>query len=660
MVLRLAFWVCAFVAGAMFPAALCAADETAKTAGFAGSDTCIGCHTEAGNAWRNSHHGWAWRLPTAENVLGDFNNRRLEHKGVTSVFTTDAGAYFVETLGPDGTLKKFKVVGTIGVAPLQQYIVETEPGRQQALDLVWDVVAKRWYHLYPDQTLPHTSGLHWTGPYKTWNARCAECHATDYKKNYAPLTRRYSSTQAEIGVGCEACHGPGTAHTAWAGDPGGFDPAIWGDVTPKGFTFAFDPANPKKEIAQCGGCHARRETIGASSPMPGTAFDDSYRLALLRDGLYHADGQISDEVYVHGSFLQSKMYQKGVTCTNCHTPHAATLKAEGNGVCTQCHSLAGNGVFPTLTKTEYDSPEHHFHTPGTDGAQCKNCHMIERTYMGIDGRRDHSFRVPRPDLSVSLGTPNSCSDCHTDKTAAWAAAALQEKFPDSRYRGAHPATAFAEARAGRGAEATAGLLLEIAVSSDKSAIVRATALDLLRGYTSPGIADRTAGLLRDPDALVRAAAISLQRSAVLATRLDRIGPMFSDPRASVRIQAARESLDIPVGDFPPALRQAKQAAMVEYWKSLAARSDFPETQFVIAGTALTVRNFRAAERAFSEAMRMDPQLTRGWVMIARIRSAQGDQAGALRAVRDGLAANPRDAMLSGLLRELGGNPNLPR
>lgn len=636
-------------------AALGQTEEPEKAPVYVTSQTCIDCHRAAGKDWATSHHAQAWNEPTERRVHGDFDSKTFEHRGIVNLFSEDGGQFFVTTQGPDGQPRKFKVVGTVGVVPLQQYLVETEPGRQQALDTAWDKQKERWYQLYPDQDLPPGDGLHWTGPYKNWNSRCAECHATGYEKNYAPQTRRYSSTQAEIGVGCEACHGPGSAHVAWAKDRGSFEASAWHGVKDHGFTIGFNRQSPETEIQLCAGCHSRREPFGDASPLPGTAFHDSYRLALLRDGLYHADGQIRDEVYVYGSFLQSRMYARGVGCTNCHSPHSGALKAQGNAVCTQCHNPSGNPDFPTLKQTEYDSQEHHFHEPGSDGAQCRNCHMIERVYMGIDARRDHSFRIPRPDLSVSLGTPNACTDCHADKSAAWASEAVAAQFPDSSSRGGHYATSFAAARQGSDDAAVVTSLIEIALSAEPAGIVRATALDLLQRYATPEIARQTTGLLQEPDALVRAAAIPLQRAAAPSLRVERLGALLEDERRSVRIEAARALLDILAGGGAPALGRSAGPAIEDYQRSLAAKADFPETQLAIAGMALVFRNYPMADRAFSEAVAMDPQRVEAWVMIARIRAALGDSQGAAQALAAGLAANPNDANLTQGLDELLGS-----
>ena len=616
------------------------------------SQTCATCHEDQSSAWRQSNHALAWQLPDAQTVLGDFNAASFEKDGVITHFSKDRGSFVVDIENRNGSKTRYEVVGTAGVEPLQQYLVETEPGRLQALDVAWDEVDRRWYHLYSEVDLPPTDGLHWTGPYKNWNARCAECHATAFEKNYDPQSRAYASRQSEIGVGCEACHGPGEAHVAWANDPSEFERTDWSGVDSRGLSHAFSPDNPEAEIQLCAGCHSRREPLGDASPQPGTAFHDAYKLALMREGLYHADGQILDEVYVYGSFLQSRMYGRGVRCSNCHEPHSGGLRAEGNGVCTQCHGPAGNPDFPSLTLKDYDTPEHHFHTPGSTGARCKTCHMIERVYMGIDGRRDHSFRIPRPDLSATLGTPNACTDCHGDQTAKWAEEAVASWFPDSTQREDHFATAFAAAWKGEGGPQTVSLLLEAAADRSLPGFVRASALETLGRYGSAEVAEQTKILLKDEDPLVRMAAIPLQWPAPAALRVQLLMPLLDDPMRAVRIEAVRGMLDLIAND--PGLQSlvSRAPAFSEYREALVAKSDFPETQMAMAGTALTFRKFAEAESAFAEAVRMDPQLIDAWIMIARLRAAQGDGQGAAHTLRDGLKFNPDSAPLAQLLKDL--------
>ncbi len=626
-------WVLVFIALA----------GAAKAQSYVGSDQCTACHVEEAEAWANSHHALAWTEVSAGRIVADFDGTRFEHDGMSVLFDHSGEVPTAQVTEKDGVMSEYDVHSVVGIEPLQQYLFETDPGRLQSFDVVWDTESKRWFHLYPDQDLPPDDGLHWTGPYKNWNARCAECHATGFEKNYDVQTRSYQSRQAEIGVGCEACHGPGSAHIDW----------VNGRVLPEGvgeagLAMSWGKGQTEAEIQQCAGCHSRREAHEQGNPLPGTPYHDAYNLALLRPGAYHPDGQVLDEVYVYGSFLQSKMYAQGVGCMNCHEPHSATLRAEGNGVCTQCHSTAGNPDFPTLARKDYGTPEHHHHPEDSAGAQCKTCHMIERVYMGVDGRRDHSFRVPRPDLGLGQ---DSCTDCHTDKDQPWAATQIEDWFPDSTHRGPHFGTVFAPAMAGQ-ADSPDGLLA-IATDPSQAGIVRATAAYLLQPFGSRQVADATAELLTDADPLVRANAVTLQRQASPRDQVQRLEPLLSDPLRNVRISAAKEVLTIP----PEALTQEQRVlagqATAEWQGAIANRLDFPETHMVLGGMALTFRNAPAAERAFREVVTLDPQRSEAWPMLVQLAQINRGPQAAREVVQEGLQRIPNDPNLQELSRQLG-------
>ncbi|QIE55158.1 hypothetical protein G5B40_06660 [Pikeienuella piscinae] len=613
-----------------------------KTPGYVGSDACTGCHTGAAEAWAGSHHALAWTEASPETVVADFDGTQFALDGMTAQFRTDGETYDVEVTETDGTTTDYPVHSVAGIEPLQQYLLETEPGRLQSFDVVWDTEREEWYHLYPDQDLPPDDALHWTGPYKTWNARCAECHATGYDKNYDATTQTYASTEVEIGVGCEACHGPGSEHVAWAeiADSGA-------DLGAYGFTVDFD--DTEAAIQQCAGCHSRREPYGDGNPIPGTPYHDAYNLSLLRPGLYHADGQILDEVYVYGSFLQSKMFEAGVGCTDCHEPHTAELVTEGNAVCTQCHSPAGREEFPAAAG-EYDTPAHHFHEEGSEAAQCVSCHMTDRAYMGVDWRRDHSFRIPRPDLAATTGAPDACTTCHEDREPDWGAERIAEWFPDPVHRGPHYGETLARGR--EDAVSAAGELADLAADESQPGIVRATALWLLEQANSPSTAERLAPLLQDHDPLVRAAAAGLQRTAPPMERLPRLAGLLDDPSRSVRIAAARQFLDAPIARLPDEIATDFAAAMNDWQGALASRLDFPETHLQSAGMALTLRNFPAATSAFRETVHLDPQRTDAWVMLVRIAAATEGVDAARAVLFEALEANPQDTTLRGIASEL--------
>jgi predicted CXXCH cytochrome family protein len=597
--------------------------EAAKEPGFVGSQICGTCHAAEAKAWLNSHHAWALRKPTPDSVLGDFNDAHFEHKGVTSRFFRRDGSYFVETDGPDGKLATFEIAYVVGAAPLQQYLVELDRGRLQALDIAWDVEGKRWFHLYPNDDVRAGNGLHWTGFYKSWQARCAVCHQTDFRKNYDPQQHAYHSTWSELAVGCEACHGPGEAHVAWAKKD---DHAWAADGTPSPHGLLMPKGRGKQAMTEdmCGPCHSRREDLGPDSSLPTELFADHFNLAALGNGLYFADGQQKQEVYVLGSFLQSKMHAKGVTCTNCHDPHSGGLIAEGNGICTQCHNEVGRAEFPTLKPKNYDSPEHHHHAMQTAGAACVSCHMPERTYMRVDGRRDHFFRVPDPMLSEKVGAPDACLSCHTDKRAAWAAAAIHVWDPGRSSSAASSAELFFTVRQAGLDPQTLAQLAALARNADASDIVRATAVREIGDQADPATRQSLAGLLSDNSDLVRTAAIRLWRSAPPEDRVARLQPLLSDQLRSVRVAAALELSGVAPEQLPPEQRMAFQSALDELRTSLFAKSDFPEGQMAIGGLAMTSRNWGAAGAAFAEATFMDPHLVQAWMARARIAEASGD------------------------------------
>ncbi|MBL3589652.1 MAG: hypothetical protein JMN24_07645 [gamma proteobacterium endosymbiont of Lamellibrachia anaximandri] len=635
--------ICSFCLFVWTVIALPEAVAEQETPGYTTSASCKACHEAAYAAWSDSHHSWAWRAPTGANVLGDFDNAEFEHQGERFRFETEESGYSVDITGPGNRSTRYPVHSTVGVTPLQQYLVEVEPGRTQALDVAWDTEKQRWYHLYPDADTSVGNGLHWSGSYKNWNSHCAECHATAYEKHYDPLKDEYHSTQTEIGVGCEACHGPGEAHIEWAATPDSFNPSRWRNVGKLGLLHTF----AEGQVNLCAPCHSRREPLGADSPPPGADFNDHYRLALLSDNLYFPDGQIRDEVYVYGSFLQSRMHARGVVCSNCHEPHGVKLKTQGNALCTQCHNPAGNPAFPTLIKRDYDHPDHYFHKPGSDGADCRNCHMPERNYMVVDGRRDHSFRIPRPSLSAKTASPDPCTQCHEDKTTAWADGEIGARFPQRKSREPHFAELFTST-----ATLDTKKLAELATDEEIPAIVRASAVRRLAAVSTDIADDALTALSKDQSALVQAESVALHRTMPTAQRAQHLAPLLNDPAQSVRIQAAKEFLGINPHQVPEDARIPLRRAMSELQRSLLAKADFPETQMVIGGVALTQRNLEAAYTAFSRAVEMDPQLIPAWRMLAKIQSVRSDQSAVAATLREAIRHNSDNVELELSLRRL--------
>ncbi len=630
-------------------------------AGFTGSEVCKDCHAEAYEQWRGSHHDLAMQLPTAETVLGDFDNRTFDYNGITTRFTREGVNYFVHTDGEDGKLQTFPVKYVFGVYPLQQYLLPLDRGRLQALSIAWDARpaaegGQRWYHLYPDETVDYRDPLHWTGPYQNWNTRCAECHSTDVQKNYTPDTHSFDTRYAEINVGCEGCHGPGETHVglARAGKlaAGAGDSGLPTQLSQHG-QWQFSESDPiarrtqplasQQQIEGCARCHARRGTLGDYHY--GADFLDTHRLALPQAPLYYYDGQIRDEVYVYGSFLQSKMHQAGVVCSNCHEPHSQALRAPGNAVCTQCHRA-----------DVFDTQAHHHHPAGSDGALCANCHMPETTYMGVDPRRDHSFRIPRPDLSMVMQTPNACTMCHADQKPQWALDALREWGVNFTDTSTHRARVFE--RAGQGDARSTVRLSELAMDGSEPLIWRATAMETLGQFGGRDALQTATQLLYSDEPLLRVSTIRALSFLSLPQRLQLFAPLFDDEVSLVRMEVANALAGVPLDQIPPEQAAALENLFREYVSIQRQHADMPSVQMQLGLFYLNRGDTPMAEAAYREALNINPQLITARLNFADLLRSQGREDEAREQLQQALAVAPEHGAALhalGLLETRSGN-----
>ena len=366
--------------------------------GYLGDASCKSCHEEAFKSWQGSHHELAMQEVTERTVLGDFDSISASIDGVNYFFFKKEANFFVKIKEVNGSENEYKIAQVFGLTPLQQYLVDFPDGKKQVLRVTWDTLEKKWFHQYAGDRISPVDWMHWTNGAQNWNTMCAECHSTNLKKDYFVEKDSFHTSYSSINVSCESCHGPGAKHVQWA-NSGQTDKNMW----------VMLGSDQKNQLNMCAPCHARRVKL-TKDFVPGKRFDDQYLVQNISSDYYHEDGQILEEDYVYGSFLQSKMFANGIKCGDCHNVHSLELKFTGNTLCLQCH-----------VPETYNSPKHHFHKENTEASQCINCHMTGKYYMGNDFRRDHSFRIPRPDQSLAYGTPNACSECHTDKSEKWAA-----------------------------------------------------------------------------------------------------------------------------------------------------------------------------------------------------------------------------------------------
>ena len=626
------------------------AHANTAAATYVGAGKCSGCHQKETSQWRTSQHAEAMQHATDKTVLGKFEQTRFTHFGITSTFFKKGGDFWVNTEGPDGKLADFKIAYTFGVEPLQQYLVAFPDGRMQALPLAWDTRAaaeggQRWFHMYPDERIDHNDELFWTRGQQNWNFMCADCHSTNLRRNFDVAKNTFATTWSDINVACESCHGPGSKHIDWANKKDGWTSinhqglAIplnerkgvhWERIPDTGNVQRSEPLTDHREIQTCAVCHARRRSI-SSEPGPTGHFLDTHDLDLLTMEDYFPDGQVKNEDYVYGSFLQSKMYAKGVTCTDCHNPHTGKLRLPGNATCTQCHA-------PSV----YDVPKHTHHNTDSTGAQCANCHMPTRTYMVVDPRRDHSFRIPRPDQSDALGTPNACTSCHTDKSNSWAAKAVDEWFGSKREGFQTWGKAFRDAEAG-----SAGAADElIGVFNDQATpdIARATALTLLRRFPGQPMLQAVTAGLQDDSELVRIAALDALTDMPAQSRSGGFA-LIDDPRLAVRTHAGFALAPVQVASMPASAKSSLQGAFDDYVASQDAVASRPESHLNLGLFHSHRQQPLQAEKEYREAIRLDPTFAPAYVNLADLYRAGSRDDDAAKVLDEGLKRMPDDPSL---------------
>ncbi len=655
--LGLAMAILAAAALGYWLVAATSSEVVATAATYVGKQTCAECHREQAEAFQNSHHDLAMNPATPATVLAQFDGSTLEHYGVTSRMYMDGTRYMVQTEGPDGTIQDFEVKYVFGVSPLQQYLVELQPsptdrqphssdrqtplGRFQVLRESWDTVNKRWFYLMPpdvDSRLEPGDPLHWTGLYQSWNTFCASCHSTYLQKNFDAAKATFKTTFAEIDVSCEACHGPGSNHVAWARSPW----AAWRSPPQHGLN-QLKNNDPIKQIETCAPCHSRRAELHLSWT-PGDPLDRHFSLQLIEFPIYERDGQIRDENYEYGSFIQSKMHAAGIRCTDCHDPHSLRLKHPANQLCTNCHQHPA---------AKYDTADHHHHAPGTPGSYCVDCHMPETIYMEVDPRRDHSLRAPRPDLSVMFGTPNACTGCHLNPSKLpedqrpelrqyldWriaaergnAVVAAELRRTDeamaaafNRWYGEEPHAARTEyyhdlaavlsTREGK-SEVAGPLVRNLAVPT----MIRASALlNLARESDEESLRLARSALRSGDSHLIRGAIPriegELQRrqddiDSSYVELLTEVAELLNHESLVVRIEATRTLIGLPrpirERSRLPAFSQRWSAAIKEWRQVLAGQGDWPQNHVLLGDIFADEGRFEEAIQAYETAIRIGP------------------------------------------------------
>ncbi len=576
---------------------------------YIGDEGCKSCHAAQYNDWTKSDHFKAMQEPNDSTVLGNFSNVSFSADGVKSTFFKRGDKFIINTQGEDGRNHDYEVKYTFGYHPLQQYLVAFPGGRLQATRVSWDSRQNKWFHQYTGQKINPHDWLNWTGNAQNWNTMCAECHSTDLKKNYDIQTDTYHTTYSVINVSCEVCHGPGKLHADF------FNSESYrkGKKPDNKAVYLASGNEQHQQINMCAPCHSVKSNISANLVASEELLDNFIPVVPTTER-YFADGQIRDEDYEYSSFLQSKMYRRGVECSNCHNPHSGKTYFTTNDLCLQCHA-----------KT-YDEPTHTFHAVNTAGSQCINCHMSQRTYMGNDLRRDHSFRAPRPDLSVKFGTPNTCNSCHKEKTAQWAADAVSKWF------GAKRQYHFSEdlipgSRLNAASEQHLGKLL---ADTSVPSIIKATALNYLGNISSQTSFNLLLSHLKNGNAQIRYEALRSLMNFPFSRELNVIAPLLNDKVRAVRIAAADLLLNVPKENIPAQYQSALATAMSELNNYKLHQADFAHGNIVIGDYFSRMNDLKNAETFYLRAIQKDSLANLSRINLSTVYNREGKNTEALK------------------------------
>ncbi|HYK44829.1 MAG TPA: cytochrome c3 family protein [Parafilimonas sp.] len=621
--------------------------EVATPPTYVGSEKCQSCHGKEYNSYLTSDHFHAMDSALPRSVKGDFNNSFFVYYGDTSFFYKKGDQYYVRTTDSTHKKKEFLISFTFGWRPLQQYLVSFPDGRIQALPFCWDTRPKeqggqRWFHIYGKEKIPPGDELFWTGVNQNWNYMCADCHTTDYFKNFDVSNNTFHSSWSEDRVSCESCHGPASKHLEWtekkyANDSlKGFvinlagEKVNWKLNPEKGIAYPDKIVHNDILIGTCARCHARASRL-TDYYFHGQPFLQTHIPSTINTESYYVDGQIKQEDYEYGSFLQSKMYAIGVTCINCHEPHTMQLKASGNQVCYSCHA-----------PEKFDVPEHTHHQVNSTGAQCVNCHMPVTNYMVIDARRDHSIRIPRPDLSAQMNTPNACNKCHTDKSVDWAAKYFLDWYKD-KLPPAHTTYAELMYAVSKNTSESEPALNDLLASKNYPAIIQATALERYTFYT-PRIVEQIKNYLQSPDPNLRLNAVHSAANLPQETLLSIVTPLLDDAVISVRTEAMNAIAPF-YSQLDPDKKQRFDAVMNEYLTIQRNLGDRPESYLnqgiVLAATGKTAD----AEQAYLFGLKRFPSFVAYYGNLADVYRAENNEEKAKEYLDKGLSIQPGNAEL---------------
>jgi len=599
---------------------------------------CLNCHADTVHRWAASDHGKAMQEVNSNSVLGDFNDAVVNHFSQSAKFSKKGPTYSIR-LTEGNTTTDYNVKYVFGHYPLQQYLVQTDNGKFQVFPFSWDSRSEaeggqRWFPVYPEEDVQKNDRLHWQQPVQNWNGMCADCHSSGLERNYNSKNDEFDTQFTNINVGCKSCHTMNADHSVTSTNKPDYtkqlakseQQAIGRWLMQSGEKIASwqGPERDNNFMETCFGCHALRTPL-QDGISPEEPFLDQFSPMFLLNPLYYADGQINEEVYVYGSFLQSKMYAAGVNCLDCHNPHTMKIKVQGNGLCLQCHAA-----------DEYNVQSHTNHPPSSSGSQCVNCHMPTKTYMGVDVRRDHSFSIPRPTISDQLGSPNACLSCHSRKSNQWAAENIKDWF------GSLPSQSLSERRyiqIMHGERLTLRQAMAVIYDSSLPVIKRATIIASLPQLVEKLSDQKIRNLVTHKEPLIRLAIAQIGALLSPEERLKSYSKLLNDEFRAVRVAATNNmvGLGLTTPEFKSAYNELVVANDTNSWRG--------EGNLNQSLVAYRQGDLEGALRLLRHGIKVDPYFAANYINLAELFRSVGNHEQESATYEAALQALPKNAVV---------------
>jgi predicted CXXCH cytochrome family protein len=671
--------------------------SAAPSADFVGSAACARCHQDDYEQWKQSLHVRMTKPIAEAEVLGDFGGARLAAHGRAFEFGRTNGQPFMRVSSGGRPPETFPVDFTLGFKRYQGYLSRLADGRMYVLPAFWHVDTGRW--LDWKEITPIPDGAH--DLRQIWNSNCFNCHATNIARGFEVTSKTFNTTWTEMGIGCEACHGPGRRHIDLI-DAAYKDPSLKPGGTLEIYTSSTGTA--RQSFDTCGYCHGNKKNIFTGFTA-GSRYEDFALPFLISAPIPETD--LQGEFWPDGrpnrfnrtqALAGSGCFKSGeVACTSCHVAHGSpnpfSLRVDigkgrdGDRLCTQCHS---EYVATDAPAGGAALERHTFHAANSAGSRCIGCHMSDVNWRLLIRRRDHTFEAPVPEITTAFGVPNACTTCHDNRPPEWAATQMDRMWGNGERRRAALSVADTMYRAGSGDSRAVPDLARLAVDRSQSLIIRASAVEFLEQFASgtagsasadaqsqtsfykpksstradtgirtPGAVKLTPaqvnaliGAASDPEPVVRAHAVT----ALLATGereriLSPLTARLMDPARVVRARVAEGLLALGIAELPGAAGALLAKAQEEYIMALNDFPDVPDNHAALGWLFAERGRTADALAAIDNAIKLAPDAARPYVIKGVLAARDGRFDEAAQLWRKAKTLQPRYPNIDQLIAE---------